>query len=287
MRRMIFLLLLSLILPVSIAQAKPLILKYDDKSETIMYQHFSLPYVDPIFMDMKKWQELINHLGTIVYEKPKNAYLDENGKIVEAVPGKQVDRHALSLLLLSYYYEGKTTADSIPVKPIYPAVDSELLSEISVKQLNAFVTYYRESNQERSHNIDLAAKAINNHVVFPGETFSFNKVVGERTKQRGYKRAPVIVKGELSEDIGGGICQVSSTLFNAVNLVGIQIMERYSHSRSVPYVPSGKDAAVSWWGPDFVFKNTYHMPILIRSKAIKGKMIIQILSSDAIENTES
>src|SRR5699024_8549970 len=102
------------------------------------------------------------------------------------------------------------------------------------------------------------------------ETFSFNNVVGKRTKEKGYKKAPVIVKGELAEDIGGGICQVSSTLFNAVNLQGIEIVERYSHSREVPYVPPGKDATVSWWGPDFVFKNRYSHPVLIRAIVEKG-----------------
>src|SRR5699024_7644450 len=105
----------------------------------------------------------------------------------------------------------------------------------------SYVTYFKETNKERSHNIRLSTEAINNHVVFPNDEFSFNEVVGERTKEKGYMKAPVIVKGELSEDIGGGICQVSSTLFNAVDLKGIQTVERYSHSRSVPYVPQGQD----------------------------------------------
>ncbi len=86
----------------------------------------------------------------------------------------------------------------------------------------------------------MAAEAIDNHVVFPGESFSFNETVGERTKEKGYQRAPVIIEGELAEDIGGGICQVSSTLYNAVDIDGMEIVERYSHSRSVPYVrPDG------------------------------------------------
>ncbi|MFP3440966.1 VanW family protein, partial [Pantoea sp. SIMBA_133] len=116
-------------------------------------------------------------------------------------------------------------------------------------------THFRKNNLERTSNIELAAEAINNTVVFPGETFSFNQTVGKRTKERGYLPAPIIVKGELSEGIGGGICQVSSTLFNAVDQAGVQIIERYSHSRSVPYVKPGRDATVSWYGPDFSFRN--------------------------------
>lgn len=97
---------------------------------------------------------------------------------------------------------------------------------------------------------------------------------------KGYKRAPVIVKGELSEDVGGGICQVSSTLFNAVDRAGLQIVQRYSHSKRVPYVPPGRDATVSWYGPDFRFKNKYSQPILIKAKAHRGSMIVTIYSSE-------
>ena len=128
----------------------------------------------------------------------------------------------------------------------------------------------------------LAVKAIDNVVVFPGESFSFNKVVGKRTASKGYMRAPVIVKGELAEDIGGGICQVSSTLFNAVDHTGVQIVERFSHSRKVPYVPPGRDATVSWYGPDFVFKNNLNQPILIKAKISNGNVLVRIYSSESV-----
>ena len=90
------------------------------------------------------------------------------------------------------------------------------------------------------------------------------------------------MKGELSEGIGGGICQVSSTLFNAVDRSGLRILQRYSHSKRVPYVPPGRDATVSWYGPDFSFKNEYNQPILIRAKVQSGMMIVLVFSSDDI-----
>lgn len=121
---------------------------------------------------------------------------------------------------MTYFYDNRPAEIEVPRLTVYPKVDSEVLADIRTQQIGRYVTYFNSFNKERSHNISLATEAINNHVVFPGETFSFNKVVGKRTAERGYLSAPVIVKGELAEGIGGGICQVSSTLFNAVDKAG-------------------------------------------------------------------
>jgi hypothetical protein len=96
--------------------------------------------------------------------------------------------------------------------------------------------------------------------------------------------ASVIVRGELSEGDGGGICQLSSTLYNSVDRAGLKIVQRYSHSRNVPYVPPGRDATVSWDGPDFTFQNQYNQPILIRSNARGGTIIVTLYSSHVIEH---
>jgi len=145
------------------------------------------------------------------------------------------------------------------------------------------VTSFNNSNKKRTNNIKLAVAAINNYVIFPGETFSFNRVVGKRTAAKGYLKAKVIVRGEYAEDIGGGICQVSSTLFNAVDNAGLKIVQRFSHSRKVPYIPPGRDATVSWYGPDFVFKNKYNQPVLIQAKTLGNLLIIKLYSSDVVE----
>lgn len=251
--------------------------------EEVELDQYDLSYLDSFFIDQAKLNILSDQLDEKIRKPPKNAKLNKQGEIVEEKPGVTLDRYKFAQRFQESFYYGEPTSIEIPMKHTFPRVDSELLAEIKEQEIGHYVTQFKESNKERSHNIDLAAKAINNHVVFPREKFSFNKIVGERTKEKGYERAPVIVKGELAEDIGGGICQVSSTLYNAVDLKGIQIVERYSHSRSVPYVPPGRDATVSWWGPDFSFKNMYNHPVLIRAKSSNGQMDIRIFSSNAVE----
>ncbi|MBT2216261.1 hypothetical protein F3157_19005 [Virgibacillus dakarensis] len=254
---------------------------------TVTRDHYAVPFLDGPFIGKERLNLMFDTIEQKISKSPVNAKLDDQGEIIKEEPGFTLDRQKFNVQFRKFFYHGEPTKIEVPKKPVYPRIDSELLADIREKKIGSYVTHFKPGNKERSHNIELASDAINNYVLFPGETFSFNKVVGKRTKEKGYMRAPVIVKGELAEDIGGGICQVSSTLYNAVNLVGIKIVERYSHSRSVPYVPPGRDATVSWYGPDFVFKNDYNQPILIRAKARNGKMMINIYSSETVEYKSS
>ncbi|WLV25600.1 VanW family protein [Aciduricibacillus chroicocephali] len=238
---------------------------------------------DPLFINTRKIDELAAKLNEEVYQAPENAKLGEGNVILPEKTGRELDRQGFKRQYLEFLMEGREDSFKIPTKAVHPRVTAEILSEIQGQKIGSYTTYFPDRNKERTLNIKLAAKAIDSHVVFPGEQFSFNKVVGERTEERGYERAPVIIKGEFAEDIGGGICQVSSTLFNAVNLQGIKIIERYMHSRDVSYVPPGKDATVSWNGPDFVFVNSYNEPILIRASANNGKMHITIQTAEGAQ----
>src|SRR5699024_130779 len=249
--------MITVILSFLLASAPLTVTEDGQVADKLVKEDFELLYVDQLLVDDTKLKLQMDILDEKLYEEPINAKLDENGKIIEGEPGRSLDRQKFQELFLNYFYKGTPRKIALPERPIYPRVGSELLAEIREHKIGSYTTKFKQSNKERSRNIELAAEAINNHVVFPGESFSFNDVVGERTKEKGYKRAPVIVKGELTEDIGGGICQVSSTLYNAVDLKNIEMTERYSHSRSVPYVPPGRDATVSWYGPDFAFTNNY------------------------------
>jgi vancomycin resistance protein YoaR len=242
---------------------------------------YTLPALPVI--DANKFDKLLATVDRQIYQEPVNAKIGDHGNIIPEQIGYKLDRRKFTDQFYAYFFGSGSVSIEVPRAAIYPKVDSELLAFIREKQIGQYVTYFNAGNKNRSHNIALAAKAINNHIVFPNERFSFNRIVGKRVKEKGYLRAPVIVRGELAEDVGGGICQVSSTLFNAVDRAGLQIVERYSHSRHVPYVPPGRDATVSWYGPDFAFQNQYHQPVLIRAFVSGGTMFVSIYSSEIID----
>ncbi|MDZ5471575.1 VanW family protein [Bacillus sp. 31A1R] len=255
----------------------------EDTLAVVDKKEFLLPIPGSEVINQDKYLRFLDQIEAKVYEPAVNAKINHNGAFISEKVGHKLYKEKFTELFLTSMFRQDTSIISVPTLPVHPRVDRDLLAQIRVKQIGQYVTYFNNHNQTRSHNINLATEAINNHVIFPGETFSFNKVVGKRTVKKGYMRAPVIVRGELSEDIGGGICQVSSTLFNAVDRAGVKILQRYSHSKRVPYVPPGRDATVSWYGPDFTFQNNYSQPILILARKYGGSVNIRLFSSDDIE----
>ncbi|WP_245959332.1 VanW family protein [Neobacillus piezotolerans] len=242
-----------------------------------------LPVPGSTFPNPDKISHLLDSLSKEVQRLPENAKIGASGAIVAEKSGVELDRKKMEEALLSFFYTGAPLKAEVPTRIIYPDVDSELLDHIRSRLIGRYTTFFNGGNKERSHNIKLATETLNGKVVFPGETFSFNKAIGKRTAKRGYMKAPVIVRGELSEGIGGGICQVSSTLFNAADNAGMSIVQRYSHTKAVTYVPSGRDATVSWYGPDFVFKNPYSQPVLIRAHAYGSQLSVTLYSAPNIE----
>lgn len=145
------------------------------------------------------------------------------------------------------------------------------------KVLASFNTEILDSDPSRVNNIRLASKKINGVILKPGEIFSFNDIVGKRESKTGYKSAKILVNGESSEDVGGGICQLSSTIYNTALKLGMEITERHAHSGDVCYVPKGKDAAVSYGYKDLKFKNTKDYPIKFIVSVRNGKVYVSML----------
>lgn len=150
----------------------------------------------------------------------------------------------------------------IPLKIIYPNVTTNMIgTEAFPDLLSTFSTNYVASNKNRTTNLILAANKINGTVLMPGETFSYNKVVGARTIAAGYKEAPIYVQGRVEDGIGGGICQITSTLYNAVIYANLEVTQRTNHQFVPSYVTASRDATVVYGAIDFQFKNNRNYPI--------------------------
>jgi len=138
-------------------------------------------------------------------------------------------------------------------------------------RLGHFEKAFNPTNPKRAHNIRVAINALNGKIIKPGETFSMNETLGERTHERGYLTANVIEKGKLASGIGGGVSQVSGVLFNAVLLSGLTIVEYKAHSHPVLYLPVGRDATLAWNHIDLKFKNNTKAPVYLAYSAAGNK----------------
>lgn len=211
-----------------------------------------------------------------IYKEPKDASFKSNPyEIIKEEDGLDF---AITLEEARKLVSQEQESYTIPLKILTPKVTIKTLpSEAFPDTLATYFTTYASSNYNRSTNISLASKSINGYVLMPGESLSYNTVVGQRTPARGYKEAGVYVNGEVSTDYGGGICQVSSTLYNSVLLANLEIVQRTNHTFEPSYVPAGQDATVSWKSPDFIFKNNRNYPIKIVASAGSGRIQVDII----------
>lgn len=210
-----------------------------------------------------------------VYRAPQDAYYTTNPYVVH--PHVDGIDFAISMEEATKVFSESPNQCVIPLKVLSPNITTNQIGpEAFPNLLGSYYTTFSTSNKNRSTNIRLATQKINGTVIMPGETFSYNQVVGKRTAAAGFKSAAVYSGGEVTTGIGGGICQVSSTLYNAVLLANLEIVERTNHGFNPGYVPAGRDATVSWGGPDFKFKNNRDYPIKIIAKVSGGKISIQI-----------
>ena len=153
---------------------------------------------------------------------------------------------------------------------------SQIGDEAFPDRLSTYTTRYDSSNIDRSTNLMIACQKINGKVILPGETFSYNKALGERTAKAGYRNGKIYVGGEVVDGLGGGICQISSTLYNAVLEGNLEVLERRNHQFTTAYIPVGRDATVVYGVTDFRFKNTRKYPVRISASARNGIATVSI-----------
>lgn len=231
----------------------------------------------------EKLKEYEAKLQKEVTQTAKDASINVDGNNITVKPGiegKTVNLETLDQKLKENI-NGEINSDNkitVDVETTKPRVTKEELSKIK-GIMGTFSTNYSTSAPGRCNNIEIATKAINGTIVMPGETFSFNDVVGPRTVERGYQEAGTYVGNKVEPGIGGGICQVSTTLYRAAMKANLRSAERTNHSMVVGYAQPGLDATVSYGYLDYKFKNVYDFPIYIKGTTA-GKVVTYTVYGD-------
>lgn len=234
---------------------------------TISMEYATTPYT---MLDLTKtYQELCTAVCDAYYDA-------ETHEIVEEQIGYGFDLSAANQKI-AQAKDGDVIRVDLEV--IEPEVTKAQLEEIYFSDVLSSFSTGNLGSANRVNNITLACEAINGTVLAPGEVFSYNNTVGQRTAEKGYKEAGAYANGQSVQELGGGICQVSSTLYNSVLYANLEIVSRTNHMFTVAYVDYGLDATVSWPGPDFQFKNNTEYPIRIEAKVENYQVVISIIGT--------
>lgn len=231
-------------------------------------------------------EHIIEDIGTEVGRAPRNAQFVVNGdqvSIQPSVTGAGVNAQQLAfdiseILLLDDPDERTVELSMSEISPRRSTEDAEAMG--IKERVGSYTTNFSLGNAPRLHNIQLMARMLDGIIVAPGEEFSINGATGYRTAADGFQAAGVIVQGEMSTAVGGGICQVSTTMFNAVMNAGLQVTQRINHSVFLSSYNPGKDAAIAAHGPDFRFRNTLDSYILISTSSTNSSVTISFFGTD-------
>lgn len=219
--------------------------------------------------DDSKIKAFEQQIESKINQDPVDAKISISGgniNITDDQTGRKVNAEELDKLIKTNI-NGKIEQQTVvqaPIEEVKPKYPKAELAKIDGK-ISTFSTSFATSNPQRSANVTLASNFINAKVLMPGDTFSYNEAVGERTTARGFKDAAIFVGDKVEQGVGGGICQVSTTLYRAAMRAGIRSTERSNHSMPTSYSDVGLDATVYWGSLDYKFKNTYNFPIYIES----------------------
>lgn len=207
----------------------------------------------------------------------KNATISVDGDRVSIVPSRIGHKVDVETLKKDVEIALKDSKDKNPTVEIKIIETQPNITEEQLKSINGLISTYTSSydsgNVERAYNVSLAAQKVDNKIVMPGEEVSFLDMLGYVNEENGFKISTVIVNNKYEDGVGGGVCQVSSTLYNALLMSGVGITQRTNHTFPIGYIPIGRDATVANDGPDLKYKNNYDFPIFIRTYANDGTMV--------------
>lgn len=244
----------------------------------IRLQAKSLNLPMEISYDQEKLRNSLDLINEQVRMPAQDAGLDYASgslSIIEERAGQELDIDLMTSKIQEYIKSRASGEIPLPKKAVQPRVVKADLVNVN-SRLAVFSTTMAGSSASRSNNIALAAQMLDNTVVRPGETFSFNDRVGQRSKEKGYTEAPTISGKTLTLDLGGGVCQVATTLYNAVLQKDLPIVEHFNHTISGKSIPNARDATVSYNQLDFKFKNNLSNPIVIHSYLNNNSVIVEV-----------
>lgn len=232
----------------------------------------------PVRIDRDKAVKALLQLKAKTDKNPLNAYLDlEARKILPDAPGQGLDVWGSLPRIAAAARQGAPKIDLATV-PLPATVTKTGLGVDDISHvLGSYKTMFSVADKDRNFNLKLAASKINGVVLAPGQEWSFNGHVGERSQKMGYKVAHVITSGEMVDGLAGGTCQISTTVFGAAFFAGLDIVKTTNHSRPSTYTPLGFDSTVVWPHTDLVLKNQYDFPIVIRYVVANGEAKVEIL----------
>lgn len=259
---------------------------FQQRKELLMYmikigfdKNVALNYLFPN-LDSK-----LDEIDKNIKTEPKDASLkikpntEKVFYITPEVVGVRLDKIALYNLIYSHYVNNQPMQIQVPTKQTLPNVLAQDFKNYSYLRAD-FSTNISSSSEDRKHNIKNALNSLNKVMLNPGQTFSFNKTVGRRTEANGYRMAKIILNNEFVDGVGGGVCQVSTTLYNTALLAGLKIDEANKHSRQVGYVKYGFDAMVNYGSSDLRFTNNTNQKIVIITNYSSTKARIRIFGED-------
>lgn len=236
--------------------------------EKLNNKNINQEYIE-IPVEVRKPEEInLQKIHDEIYKEPQDAYYNKEPFEIHAeVDGVDFNIEEAKQIISSEEKEEYT----IPLKITKPEMTiNKIGTEAFPNLLSTFTTKYDKTNTNRTTNLQLAINKINGVVLMPDEEFSYNKIVGERTISAGYKEAKIYSNGEVVDGLGGGICQISSTLYNTVLLANLEITERRNHQFVTSYLPAGRDATVVYGSQDFKFKNNRKYPVKIEASLNSG-----------------
>lgn len=219
----------------------------------------------------------IKDINQKVSKNPKDAKISFDGKNFKVTPevlGIKVNQEKLEQMISEAVKPDSTIENIVvPTETIDAKVKGDMLSKINTK-ISSFTTAFKPSDINRTENIRIATGQTNGALILPGDVFSMNKALGPRVVSKGYKEAPVIINGTVEPGLAGGICQVTTTIYNAALLSNLEILERRQHGLTVSYVGVGRDATISGDYIDFKFRNTNKYPIYIYATIGKSTLTV-------------